>query len=355
MFRLPSFLRLRVLFFAFAMASPITAQQTSSNTATTDLLCNCQFTSDDASNCRVYGQLGDDVLIPFYRANQTCLDDLTIKVASLDRDQLNRICPYGNSTDASVSALINQIRFSPDPATRAIQSSYPNFWTLRTSDSSGNYDLQPTITDTANGDAQVDCQASESACWNAIRDYFAATPSAVDVVCNDFHARLANELELEQSTVRIQLCQDDFASTSSSGGSSPPTSCTELYNQIVDLKASSPSRACSAYGLGIAGLESNLPAGCGSTKVTADSSLTFAPYPSISGSVPSPSSSSSSPTPSPLPRNNSEMPPVAAAGTSNSTTKSNSTTASSAGLPLITATQSLWYAALLLVCSWCLS
>jgi hypothetical protein len=184
----------------------------------------------------VYGHLGDGELIPWNRANQTCLEEFNIKVSSIDADRMFAMCPYPNSTDASLQLLFAEFRGNPGPAIKAIQAYYPQFW-VESSTTPGTYVLVDTINDQQNN--PIECESSENLCWGAIKEYFSANPEAIDTACREFHDRYAFERELEQSTIRIRLCQE--------AGS---TACEPLASQVIEIQELKPNKACSAYGLG---------------------------------------------------------------------------------------------------------
>ncbi len=209
-------------------------------TTTTPTYCSCQYNVpyEAEADCRSYGQIGDDVLIPWCRANQTCLDEYQIRVAAIDRDVLLAICPYDNATDVDIQFLLNEIRYNPSPATRAIQASYPLFW-IESNDTTsvGSYELVDVIYDGRNN---PNCVTSETLCYNTIREYFTIHPNDLGTACQEFHARQRFDLDLEQSTLRIRLCQEVAV----------PSVCEPLVSQIREIQNQNPSKACSAFGLG---------------------------------------------------------------------------------------------------------
>jgi hypothetical protein len=205
--------------------------------------CNCQYNVpfEKEADCRSYGQLGDDVLIPWYRANQTCLDEYQIKIVAFDREILYEICPFENSTNVNIQLLLNEIRYNPSPATRAIQESYPIFWT-ESNTTKGLYELVDIIYDTRNN---PDCTVSETLCWNSIREYFTINVDELGKSCKELHARNRFDMDLEQSTIRIRLCQEVDTTSSTE-----LALCEPLVSQINEIKGMNPSKACSAFGLG---------------------------------------------------------------------------------------------------------
>lgn len=208
-------------------------------------LCACRFNvpPEDEAGCRVYGQLGDRVLIPWFRGSQECMDTYNIKVRAIDEQTLSLMCPNGDGSGASASSFVNFLRFTGSAASNGIKLSYPQFFT----EEPGTTRVVFTDTITDDSGATLDCDANESACWKEVRDFFSENPSELAKACIDLFNRQANDLELEQSTLRIRLCQE--MSTSE---------CEPLWGQIDDFATDSsndPPRACSAYGLGPAGLE----------------------------------------------------------------------------------------------------
>ena len=78
----------------------------SSSTADENL-CPCKFDgNDDLQNCRVYGQIGDDKLIPWYLASQDCLDAHNIKISAIPSYTLESMCNPPNS-----NAFVNYLKF----------------------------------------------------------------------------------------------------------------------------------------------------------------------------------------------------------------------------------------------------
>jgi hypothetical protein len=245
-----------LLFHATTMRYFVTTVDATENVTThpSTMYCSCQYNVpfEDEADCRSYGQLGDDVLIPWYRANQTCLDEYQIKSVAIDRDVLLEICPYENATDADVQLILNEIRFNPSPATRAIQASYPLFW-IESNTTIGSYELVSVINDGRNN---PNCELSETLCYNTIREYFTLFPNELGTACQEFHARNRYDTDLEQSTIRIRLCQEVGAASTTSSNTDGSVvnvvapSCEPLITQIIETKSQNPSKACSAFGLG---------------------------------------------------------------------------------------------------------
>ena len=224
---------------ASTSSSTIDAAQ---NVTATSTYCSCQYNvpTEAEADCRSYGQLGDDVLIPWHRANLTCLDEYKIKVAAIDRDVLFAMCPYENTTDVDLQLLLNEIRNNPSPATRAIQASYPEFW-IASNTTLGSYELVDVINDGRNN---PNCIESETLCYNTIREYFTVNPSTLATICKDLHSRNRFDMDLEQSTIQMRLCQEvDTASDISQ-------SCEPLVTQVREIKNKNPSKSCAAFGLG---------------------------------------------------------------------------------------------------------
>ena len=78
--------------YAMALLSPLFSQ-------TVSAACQCKFDGNDATDCVVYGQLGDGVLIPWVKASQECLDVYNIKVESVSSTQLLSIFPSADGNN----------------------------------------------------------------------------------------------------------------------------------------------------------------------------------------------------------------------------------------------------------------
>jgi len=186
-------------------------------------LCPCNFDTTDAADCRVYGQLGDDVLIPWYRASQDCLDAFNIKISAVQTSMLDGMCNPPNS-----NAFTNYLKFESTEASTSIKQSYGDFW----DGDSMPVQLMPTI----NG---VDCAANANGCWTEIKNYFETNPAEIEDNCQTFYNAAKKDLELEQSTVRIAVCNAEITAD-----------CGDLTAQVEEIKAAQPDKACSAFGLG---------------------------------------------------------------------------------------------------------
>ena len=77
-----------------------------SSTAADENLCPCKFDGNDNENCRVYGQLGDDKLIPWYVASQDCLDAHNIKISAIPSYTLESMCNPPNA-----NGFVNYLKF----------------------------------------------------------------------------------------------------------------------------------------------------------------------------------------------------------------------------------------------------
>ena len=90
------------------------------------------------------------------------------------------------------------------------------------------------------------CDESETLCYNTIREYFTVYPSELGTACKELYARNRFDMDLEQSTIRIRLCQEVDASSISDVA----PSCEPLVTQVSEIKNQNPLKACSAFGLG---------------------------------------------------------------------------------------------------------
>ena len=202
-----------------------------------EVLCPCKFDGNDDDTCRVYGQLGDDTLIPWYKASQDCLDAHNIKISAIPSFTLEGMCDPPNA-----NAFTNYLKFESSAASSSIKQSYGQFW---------DGDANPiTLVSTING---VDCKANANGCWTEIRLYFEANPDEIESNCQTFYKAAAKDLEAEQSTVRIAICNAE---------TNAATACGALQTQVEQYKASNPNKACSAFGLGPVSGGSESPPNC---------------------------------------------------------------------------------------------
>ena len=122
------------------------------------------------------------------------------------------------------------LRFDSGAASTAFKTQYPLVF-----DETNSFALNEQIT-TEDGDT-LDCLANSSTCWNYIPVYFEKRLPEVEVFCGELETRRAFELETEQATLRIRLCQEGFIAT-----------CSPLDVQVNEIKGNATS--CAALGLG---------------------------------------------------------------------------------------------------------
>lgn len=88
------------------------------------------------------------------------------------------------------------------------------------------------------------CEETPMNCWNGMRPYFETTgASEMAQVCQTLENQNRVNLQLEQSTLRIRLC-DELR------GGNTATECTELEAMVQEMGEMYPDLACSAYGFG---------------------------------------------------------------------------------------------------------
>ena len=238
----------------------------SSATADEDNLCPCKFdgSDSDASDCRVYGQLGDDVLIPWFLASQQCLDEHNIKIAAIPSYTIEGMCNPPNA-----NAFVNYLKFDSGSASTSIKQSYSQFW---------DGDANPiTLAPVING---VGCESDATGCWNEVKAFFASNPSEIESNCQTFYNAARKDLELEQSTVRISICNSKMDTIEIGSGA-----CGDLHTQVEDMKMSYPEKACSAFGLGPVAGGSEKPPTCHGEEVGSTSSGYGASTSSISSAA----------------------------------------------------------------------
>jgi hypothetical protein len=207
---------------------------------------SCLYDGNDGEDCKVYGQLGEGDLIAYHKASQDCLDAHDIKVQAVDATMLASMFPNADGSDANVNAFVSFLKNTDGAAVNAILSSLDFYFVEATAGQ------KPVFLDTIVVEGVTyDCTASTSDCWNAMKVYFESDEgqAVLQSVAMDLYAKAKNGRELEQSTVRIAICNH---------GDTDGT-CAALSAQIDELKTANPDKACSAFGLGPA--ETAIP-GC---------------------------------------------------------------------------------------------
>ena len=199
--------------------------------------CACRFQQSDPADCRVYGQLGDGVLIPWHRASQECLDVFNIKDEAIPPSTLDSIFPDGLDGEPRVSSMVSYLRFTSDAVSTGIKLSLTDFFVQDASGSAAVFKEEIVV------DGQtVNCEDSQSACWRAVTDYFNTDEgmAVLKDIGETLYMQQAVSKEKEQSLVRIRLCSD---------GADPD--CGALSDQVQDyVQDLGDSTFCSAYGLG---------------------------------------------------------------------------------------------------------
>ena len=135
------------------------------------------------------------------------------------------------------------LTFQSTSAATSIKQSYPQFW---------DGDANPaTLVDNING---VNCKDDASGCWSEIKGYFASNVGEIEKNCQTFYNAAKKDLDLEQSTVRISICNGEVVAAKE---------CGELQTQVEEVKRANPQKACSAFGLGPVSGGTEKPPTCG--------------------------------------------------------------------------------------------
>lgn len=235
----------------------------------------CTFTDQDDSSttsCKVYGQLGDRILIGWDRASQDCLDEFQIKDEAIDPDQLTSIFPNTDGTNGNVNSFVNYLRFDTGSVVDGIKISFPQFF--QEDAQTNTVSLLDTIT--VDG-TTYDCKTSASDCYNAMKTYFTTDPGATEManIGKSLYDQSKVSREKEQSFVRIRLCAETASDV-----------CEPLASQVAAFKANHTSKNCSAFGLGPAGVSipgcaSNNSTGSSTTSSSTSKGTSSAPLPTI--------------------------------------------------------------------------
>jgi len=202
----------------------------------------CYFTDDDPADCSVYGSM-DGELVIWSKASEACLDSRDIAVTGVDP------ATVGCSGGGSVNSFVNAIKFEtiPNSVRAGLGVSEGGFFEI--GPGSTFHALKESIT--VNGKS-FNCDAPESDCYNAMKDYFASGSGAKEMqdVCSTFINAVLKDRELQQSTVRINLCNAVRDS------SEMVADCKPLVSEVKEKADALTTKACSAFGFGpeVAGL-----------------------------------------------------------------------------------------------------
>jgi hypothetical protein len=204
--------------------------------APAELGCACRFDGNDSEDCVVWGTL-DRELKSWPLADQDCLDAYDISVNAADP---SIVC---SSATAFVNAL-KTLELSPATVKFGLGIPYGGFW----EESPSSPDI-PLLKDSITIDGiTYDCEASESDCYNAMKPYFESDEEGIkemEDVCEQLVNVQRNARELEQSTLRVRLCQEDRT------GQTILSECSTMFDAMEpDLQAFS-TMSCGGFGTGV--------------------------------------------------------------------------------------------------------
>jgi len=192
--------------------------------------------TDDLTTCKEYGLIDNTELVPWNVASQECLNAYNIKISSIDP----------TASCSSSNAFVNSLKLgdlSTSQAKLGLGIPYGGFFFQ----DSNNNNI-PVLKDTITIDgATYDCKQSQSNCYNAMKPYFEVDPTGqkeMKDVCDTLQNQVKVDRQLEQSTMRIRICNEI------SDNSSIDSSCSVLGEQVNEYVKKYPSKDCSAFGFG---------------------------------------------------------------------------------------------------------
>ena len=197
----------------------------------------CQFTDDDAADCKVYGKI-DDRLVAWHRASADCLDNYNIKKASIEPDVVG--C---EPVDASKFVDTLGFDYIPNFVLGGLGVAEGGFFEEQ--EAGGRLELKDEIT--VNGQT-YNCVANKNDCNDAMKSYFASSPGSNEMmeVCGPIINQYFEDRDLEQGFSRNRICSDIKANEDL------PTVCGDLVNQMVTEVADNPNKFCSGFQKGTA-------------------------------------------------------------------------------------------------------
>lgn len=189
----------------------------------------CTFDGlEDVTNCKDYGLIDNTILVAWSIASEECMDAFDIRISSTDP---LLIC-------SSVSSFVNELKFGSSLTVAKMGLGISE---------GGFFNDDGTLIDQITVAAQViDCQTSESDCYNAMKSYFAATNGQKEMedVCATLQDAVVKDRQLEQSIIRNRLCQEDR------DGTTIPTYCSPLWDQLASEMQKHDDMTCAAFAMG---------------------------------------------------------------------------------------------------------
>ena len=202
------------------------------NTGTCD---QCQFDGKDSSDCKDYGMI-DKEIVPWPMGSQDCKKNYGIKITSIDP----------SLTCSSSNSFVNSLKngdLAQSNAKFGLGVSEGGFF-----EQDPNTAL-PVLKDSITiGGKSYNCKASQSNCYNAMKPYFANNPNGqkeMKDVCNTLYNKYRNDQQMEQSTLRIRLCNE------SRKGEVIPSFCNPLWPLVEQKMKDYPKKACPGFGMGV--------------------------------------------------------------------------------------------------------
>jgi hypothetical protein len=189
----------------------------------------CDFNGNDPSDCKDYGLIDNSVFIGWHLGSEACSDEFKLTITSPDP---SLICGSANS-------FVNELKFgdSLDTAKLGLGVAEGGFFV-----DGGNLKDEITI------DGQtVDCEASESDCYNAMKPYFDQDSNGkkeMEDVCDTLENNVKKDRQVLQSTIRNRLCSE-FRD-----GTVIPDVCSPLWEQLKEQMDKYPDKICAGFAFG---------------------------------------------------------------------------------------------------------
>ena len=195
----------------------------------------------------MYGKIEGE-LVSWAKASEDCLDAYSLRNSGID--------PFSVGCDPrNVNTFVNSGLSGgaiPNTVLPGLGVAEGGFFEQQGTDV---YVLKDSIT--VNGES-FDCQASQSSCYNAMKEYFAigaAGEGEMDDVCCTILSKVALDNEIEQSDARNRICQD-FKE-----GTSPATACGTLIDEVQAAIDAAPDKICAGFAFGT-GTGTTVAPGC---------------------------------------------------------------------------------------------
>lgn len=206
--------------------------------------CNLDILPELEEGCRIYGVVGGS-LIPWHRANATCLRAYNISYRQLEYEAMVQMCPYRNGTGGEATGYQNLLRMDT-PLANQLKSRYDMFFEP-SADSNTSYVLKPSIITRTGGN--MTCVPSDRLCWPEVLVFFGDDPYGKILMeggCRTVHQVFIADIRREQVAIRRIACEEEGVDI-----------CEPLTSQVREVASNNTCSSLNSFAQG-----DNVPEDC---------------------------------------------------------------------------------------------